>query len=25
VRTMHRTTIAGDYGLGRFEASPASN
>jgi taurine dioxygenase len=22
-RCMHRTTIAGDYGLGRFEAAPA--
>jgi taurine dioxygenase len=23
LRTMHRTTIAGDYGLGRFEATPS--
>jgi hypothetical protein len=22
-RCMHRTTIAGDYGLGRFETQPA--
>ena len=25
VRCMHRTTIAGDYGLGRFEAQPATD
>ncbi len=24
-RCMHRTTIEGDYGLGRFEASPSAN
>ena len=23
-RCMHRTTIEGDYGLGRFEAQPAA-
>jgi hypothetical protein len=23
-RTMHRTTIAGDYGFGRFEAAGAA-
>ncbi|HEX4490554.1 MAG TPA: TauD/TfdA family dioxygenase [Acidimicrobiia bacterium] len=25
VRCMHRTTIEGDYGLGRFEAPPSAN